>query len=99
MFCSKIINKSVFLHKFLMVALLNTLVDLGVFNILLYLVNDKPSSLQFLLFKSASFSFAVINSYYLNSKWTFKCGNRENGFKGLMMSFFILFLLILLLYL
>lgn len=57
--------------KFVLVGILNTLVDLGVLNILI-LISGISSGLGYSLFKGVSFTAAVINSYFLNKFWTFK---------------------------
>ncbi len=57
--------------KFLLVGVLNTLIDLGILNLLI-LVSDVSSGLWFSVFKGASFTIAVINSYFWNKFWTFK---------------------------
>lgn len=56
--------------KFLEVGTMNTVMDFGVVNGLLYLTGH--SSVGFLaLFNTISFSTAVINSYFWNKYWTF----------------------------
>ena len=57
--------------KFLEVGALNTFVDLGVLNLLLFLF-QMSSGLAFSLFKGISFAVAVLNSYFWNKHWTFK---------------------------
>ena len=60
--------------KFLLVGVLNTFADLGVFNFLLFLTNvDVETSGIFpTVFKGVSFLVAVLNSYFWNKHWTFK---------------------------
>ncbi len=60
--------------KFLMVGVLNTLVDLGVLNFLMF-VSGQSSGMPFQIFKTVSFLFAVINSYFWNKFWAFKKEN------------------------
>ncbi|MDP3996039.1 MAG: GtrA family protein [bacterium] len=57
--------------KFLLVGALNTLVDLGILNILIWLTNIA-SGPWYPVFKGISFLVAVINSYFWNRKWTFE---------------------------
>jgi len=59
--------------KFFMVGLLNTFVDLGILNILLFTTGlGHKGGAAYSLFKAISFSAAVINSYYFNKLWVFK---------------------------
>ncbi len=60
--------------KFAAVGVLNTFVDLGVFNLLALPILSKAlvlTQLQFVSFKAVSFVAANINSYFWNSRWTF----------------------------
>lgn len=57
--------------KFVLVGVLNTLVDLAVLNVLI-LVSGVSSGFGYSVFKGISFTVAVINSYFLNKFWTFK---------------------------
>lgn len=57
--------------KFLAVGILNTLIDLGVLNVLIFLT-AAAAGWQFAIFKGISFSAAVLNSYFWNKFWTFK---------------------------
>jgi len=56
--------------KFLLIGTLNTFVDLGVLNALIFMTGFA-SGLYFSLFKAISFMVANINSYGLNKFWTF----------------------------
>jgi len=59
--------------KFFMVGLLNTFVDLGILNILIFTTGlGHKGGAVYSLFKAISFSAAVINSYYFNKLWVFK---------------------------
>ena len=57
--------------KFLLIGTLNTFVDLGVLNALIFL-SGIASGAYFSLFKTISFVVANINSYFLNKHWTFE---------------------------
>lgn len=57
--------------KFGVVGILNTLVDLGIFNILIFLFGLNVKGSSYILFKGVSFSAAVINSYILNRHFVF----------------------------
>lgn len=57
--------------KFVLVGILNTLIDLGVLNLLI-LATGIASGLGYSAFKGISFAVAVINSYFWNKFWTFK---------------------------
>jgi len=75
MWLASILGKRLFIiyqaSKFLLVGILNTLIDLGVLNFLI-LVSGTASGLSFSLFKGASFLVAVVNSYFWNKFWTFE---------------------------
>ena len=57
--------------KFVLVGILNTLVDLGALNLLMF-ASGIVSGLGYTAFKGFSFTLAVLNSYFLNKFWTFK---------------------------
>ncbi len=57
--------------KFILVGILNTLLDLGVLNLLLFTAETSSGGI-YTFFKGISFSVAVINSYFWNKLWTFK---------------------------
>lgn len=56
--------------KFGVVGVLNTLVDLGVFNLLIFLFGLVHGPL-FVMFKTISFIVAVVNSYFMNKHLVF----------------------------
>jgi putative flippase GtrA len=64
-----------FVFKFLCVGFINTIVDIGVLNFLLFLAGNSVSVAMFIFMKSCAFIFAVTNSYILNSRWVFVSTN------------------------
>ncbi len=64
--------------KFLLVGALNTFLDLGILNFLIFLVGTS-TGLTFSVFKGASFCFAVTNSYLWNKHWTFQAKRPETN--------------------
>ncbi|TSC74795.1 MAG: family 2 glycosyl transferase [Parcubacteria group bacterium Gr01-1014_30] len=63
------------LAKFFLVGALNTLLDLGVLNFLMW-SSGVYTGVFFVLFKGTSFLAAATNSYFWNKHWTFE---RRNG--------------------
>jgi len=57
--------------KFVAIGLLNTAIDFGVLNLLMWLADIYKGKWLFLL-NAASFTIALINSYLWNKLWTFK---------------------------
>lgn len=57
--------------KFVTVGILNTFIDLGVLNLLIWM-SGMASGWTYSAFKGISFTAAVINSYFLNKFWTFR---------------------------
>jgi len=57
--------------KFLLIGILNTFVDLGILNLLIWIFAIATGWL-YSLFKAISFSISVVNSYFWNKSWTFK---------------------------
>jgi putative flippase GtrA len=60
--------------RFFFVGLSNTLIDLGLLNLLLYLFDQEGSSRNFVFFKAVSFAAAVSCSYMLNKHFVFDEG-------------------------
>lgn len=73
--------------KFVLVGILNTLLDFGVLNLLIF-ASGISSGFGYSLFKGASFTVAVVNSYFLNKLWTFK-NQGEGKAKKEFVQFFI----------
>ena len=61
--------------RFICVGLLNTGVDFGILNLLMFLTGIS-SGVGYSLFKAISFIIASINSYFFNKNWTFKKGKK-----------------------
>ena len=57
--------------KFVIIGVSNTLVDLTVLNLLMFLTG-VTSGVPYIAFKAASFLVAVTNSYLWNKRWTFR---------------------------
>lgn len=57
--------------KFFVTGILNTAVDFGVLNVLIFLFGLGGSSLRYAIFKTVSFLAAVCNSYLFNKFWVF----------------------------
>lgn len=59
--------------RFVLVGFLNTGIDLGIFNLLIYVTQiEKGAELS--LFKGVAAGAAMINSYFFNKFWTFEAG-------------------------
>lgn len=58
--------------RFGVVGGINTIVDLLVLNLLIFLTRTGRTGAMYALFKAVSFACAVLNSYLLNRSWTFK---------------------------
>lgn len=74
-----LINKSVIykFSRFFLVGVLNTLIDLLVLNLLVYILNVSNPYI-FALCKGFSFMIAVINSYFMNKYFTFRKKDLQN---------------------
>jgi putative flippase GtrA len=57
--------------KFIIVGGVNTGIDFLVLNILIY-VTDITAGVELFVLNSISFSIAVVNSYFMNKRWTFQ---------------------------
>jgi|SRR3989338_10871133 len=66
------------IFKFVIVGFLNTALDFGVLNFLSWLTGIY-SGFNIIFLNSASFSIAIVNSYFWNKYWTF---NQSSGVKG-----------------
>ncbi len=66
--------------KFALVGALNTFVDLGILNLLIFLGGaGVPQGMLYGFFKFISFSAAATNSYFWNKSWTFEKGGQIKG--------------------
>jgi len=65
--------------RFVIVGIINTVVDLGVLNVLIQLTHTGEKGLPFMLIKTTSFMVAVMNSYFLNRSWTFRATGRQKS--------------------
>jgi putative flippase GtrA len=66
--------------KFALIGAMNTLVDLGILNILITL-SGHADGIYFTVFKTISFTGAVALSYNLNKRWTFRDTSEEDRAK------------------
>lgn len=74
--------------KFVLVGALNSFVDLGVLNFLMFLSNIA-SGWFFSIFKAFSFSISVIHSYFWNKYWTFDHKEKKPGLREFVQFFAI----------
>lgn len=58
--------------RFGVVGAINTVVDLAILNLLIYVTHTGQRGAMFALFKTVAFVCAVVNSYWMNRSWTFK---------------------------
>lgn len=58
--------------RFAIVGLMNTGVDLAVLNALIAISHRGGSGFMYSIFKAISFLVAVVNSYFMNTRWTFR---------------------------
>lgn len=69
--------------KFAEVGMMNTVLDFGILNLLLFLTS-KNSGFWVLLFNTTSFSLAVVNSYFWSKNWTFEESQTKNNISQFM---------------
>ncbi|MDO8664634.1 MAG: GtrA family protein [Candidatus Liptonbacteria bacterium] len=65
--------------KFACIGVLNTTVDLGIFNLETFLYGSLPVALVFSVFKAISFLAATTNSFFWNKYWTFGTNARPQA--------------------
>lgn len=70
-FLSKIRSFFFQLAKFGLIGVANTVVDLGIYNLFIYL-SDVSSGYLIVVFKSFSVLAAIVNSYVWNKFWSFE---------------------------
>ncbi len=63
--------------KFAAVGVLNSGIDFGILNILI-MVTGTAAGLSFVVFKAASFTVAVVNSYIWNKFWVFRGAEKKS---------------------
>jgi putative flippase GtrA len=68
--------------KFTLVGALNTAVDLAVLNGLILLTQRGRTGSLYVCFKAISFLAAVLHSYVINCKWTFRVGVRQRNWRS-----------------
>jgi len=64
--------------KFGFVGAINTIIDLGILNILMF-VTGVTGGILYSVFKAVSFIVAVTNSYFMNKRWTFGIKAKETS--------------------
>lgn len=64
--------------RFGVVGAINTLVDLTVLNLLIFLTHTGRAGAMYALFKTIAFACAVFNSYLMNRSWTFARAAEKN---------------------
>ncbi len=64
--------------RFLLVGGLNTFIDLGVLNLLIF-AGGTAVGIWFTIFKGIAFIVAVLNSYVWNKYWTFEAKTQAQG--------------------
>ncbi len=81
-------QKTIFqIVKFALVGIVNTAIDLGLLNILMWITNITMG-VGYSFFKAISFTAAVVNSYFMNKYWTF--GAKEEKIEREFYQFFII---------
>lgn len=75
--------------KYVMVGFLNTGIDFVLFNFLMFVTGNERPGLGLSLFKAASFTVAVVNSYFWNKYWAFKSSATTDDHGGEFANFFM----------
>ena len=75
---SKFWNPLLQITKFAEAGMMNTVLDFGVLNLLLFLTG-KNLGVWVLLFNTTSFGLAVVNSYFWSKNWTFEGSSTKNN--------------------
>ena len=70
--------------RFCIVGIINTAVDIVALNLLIFVTGTGHSGPRFTAFKTISFVVALLNSFYMNSRWTFagEAGDRPTVAQG-----------------
>ncbi len=70
--------------RFCIVGIVNTLIDIVVLNVLIFVTGTGHSGPLFTAFKTISFGAALLNSFFMNSRWTFagESGERTTATQG-----------------
>ena len=63
--------------KFAFAGALNTAIDFGVLNLLIFIFGLGENNARYMFFKVISFIVAVTNSYFMNKLWVFKSKNSD----------------------
>jgi len=74
--------------KSFLVGILNSSIDMGIFDLLIWFFSITSGWLP-VLFKTISFSFGAVNSYFWNKFWTFQKKDTENKAKEAVQFFLI----------
>ncbi|OIP58850.1 MAG: hypothetical protein AUK19_03145 [Candidatus Moranbacteria bacterium CG2_30_45_14] len=75
--------------KFVIVGGINTGIDFFILNSLIY-ITGITSGIELFFLNSLSFSIAVINSYFMNKRWTFQDRTKEEQESVKFSEFFII---------
>jgi putative flippase GtrA len=62
--------------RFCIVGIVNTAIDIVVLNLLIFITGTGHTGPLFTAFKTISFGAALLNSFFMNSRWTFACESR-----------------------
>lgn len=58
--------------RFVIIGFLNMFIDLAVLNLLIWITGVGHTGVWYSVFKTISFTVAVVNSYYFNRRWVFR---------------------------